>query len=181
MDVQRFQNDLAAITPGHQIRPLSVYGNVRNYRNGYIATYTAGLDRDCDIKLTSSYVATIGIGLPGMSYPNSYGGADPAFAPFTRFDGAGRLLGGFGPELLLTNRSHSTFHSLQTGVQKTSPRAGLGFQANYTFSKSLDDVSAILGGLNGSSGTLQQTPRKIPGMSGPKRGHRRLMLRMWSR
>jgi len=38
----------------------------------------------------------------------------------------------------------------------------LGFQANYTFSKSLDDVSAILGGLNGSSGTLQQTAPQDP-------------------
>ena len=164
MDVQRFENDLASLTPGHQIRPLTVFGNVRNFRNGYIASYTAGFDRDLgDLKLTASYVATIGVGLAGMSYPNSYGGADPAFAPFTRFDASGHILGGFGQEWLLTNRSHSTFHSLQAGVQKTSARAGLGFQASYTLSKSLDDVSAVLGGfLSGFSGTLQQTAPQDP-------------------
>jgi hypothetical protein len=173
MDVQRFQDDLAAATPGHEIRPLNVYGNDRNFRNGYIATYTAGFDRDFGlVKWNASYVATIGIGLAGMSYPNGYGGADPAFAPFTRFDASGRLLGGYGPEFLLTNRSHSSFHSLQTGVQKTSARAGLGFQASYTFSKSLDDVSAVLGGFfSGFSGTLQQTapqdPRNFRAEKGP--------------
>ncbi len=164
MDMQRFEDDLASVTPGHQVRPLNVFGNDRSFRNGYIATYTAGFDRDFgDIKWNTSYVATIGVGLAGMSYPNSYGGADPAFAPFTKFDAVGRVLGGYGPEFLLTNRSHSTFHSLQTGVQKTSTRAGLGFQASYTFSKSLDDVSAVLGGFfSGFSGTLQQTAPQDP-------------------
>ena len=163
-DVQRFQNDLAALTPGHQVRPLTVFGNALNFRNGYIASYTAGFDRDfSDIKLSASYVATIGVGLGALYYPNSYGGADPAFAPFTKFDDTGRVLGGYGPEFYLTNRGHSTFHSLQTSVQKTSPRLGLGFQANYTFSKSIDDVSSVLGGFFGSfSGTLQQSAPQNP-------------------
>jgi hypothetical protein len=165
MDVQRFEDDLAALTPGHQIRALTIYGNDKNFHNGYIATYTAGFDREFgEIKLNASYVATIGVGLAAMSLPNSYGGAEPAFAPYTRFDATGRVLGGFGPEFLLTNRSHSTFHSLQTGIQKTSARYGLGFQVSYTFSKSLDDVSSILGGgLNGiSSGTLQPSQPQDP-------------------
>jgi hypothetical protein len=164
LDVQRFENDLAAVTPGHQIRPLTVFGNDRNFRNGYIATYTAGFDQDLgDLKLNAAYVATVGIGLAGLFYPNSYGGAEPAFAPFTKFDASGHLLGGYGPEFIVTNRSHSTFHSLQTGLQKTSPRFGLGFQASYTLSKSLDDVSAVLGGFSGSfSGTLQQTVAQNP-------------------
>jgi len=159
MDVQRYQNDLAASAPGHQVRPLNIFANSRDYHNGYAATYTAGFDRDLGVvKWNASYVATAGVGLGGISFPNSYGGADPAFAPFTQFDASGRVTGGFGTEMLLTNRSHSTFHSLQTGVQHTSARAGLGFQVNYTFSKSLDDVSAVLGGFAGtSSGTLQQT------------------------
>jgi hypothetical protein len=152
------------VTPGHQIRPLTVFGNDRNFRNGYIATYTAGFDQDLgDLKLNAAYVATVGIGLAGLFYPNSYGGAEPAFAPFTKFDASGHLLGGYGPEFIVTNRSHSTFHSLQTGLQKTSPRFGLGFQASYTLSKSLDDVSAVLGGFSGSfSGTLQQTVAQNP-------------------
>jgi hypothetical protein len=172
MDVQRFEEDLAAVTPGRQIRPLTVYGNAENFRNGYTATYTAGLDRDFgDVKVNASYVATAGVGLAAMWNPNGYGGADPAFAPFTRFDAAGHVLGGFGPESVLTNRSHSTFHSLQTGVQKTPTRFGLGFQANYTLSKSLDDVSAVLGSLpGGSTGALQQTQPQNPSDTRAEKG-----------
>jgi len=164
LDVQRFEQDLAAATPGHQILPLTVFGNDRGFHNGSIATYTAGFDRDLgDLKWSASYVATVGEGLSGLSYPNGYGGADPAFAPFTNFDSAGRVVGGFGSEAILSNRSHSTFHSLQTSVQKTSARAGLGFQASYTVSKSLDDASAVIASLPGSSsGTVQQTAPQDP-------------------
>jgi hypothetical protein len=173
MDVLRFERDLAAATPGHQILPLTVFGNATDFHNGSIATYTAGFDGDLgDIKWSASYVATVGAGLSGLSYPNSYGGADPAFAPFTNFDAAGRVAGGYGSEFIVSNRSHSTFHSLQTSVQKTSPRAGLGFQASYTLSKSLDDSSTVIGGLPGSSsGTVQQTapqdPRNVRAEKGP--------------
>ncbi len=157
-DFQRFEQDLAALTPGHQVRALNLLGMVGNFRNGYAATYTAGFDHDFgQIKVNAAYVATIGVGLPGVSFPNGYGGASPGFAPYTEFNAAGQVAGGIGPEFLITNRSHSTFHSLQTGVQKTSARFGIGFQANYTFSKSLDDASSVIGQLNGpSNGTLQQ-------------------------
>ena len=40
--------------------------------------------------------------------------------------------------------SHSTYHSLQVSASKNSPRLGLGFQSSYTFSKSLDDTSAVV-------------------------------------
>jgi hypothetical protein len=163
VDVQRFENDLAASTPGHQIRPLSIFATDTNFRNGYIGSYTAGFDRDFgDIKWNAAYVATVGVGLPSMSFPNGYSGADHVFAPFTKFDAQGHVLGGFGPEYLVTNRSHSSFHSLQTGIQKTSARAGLGFQASYTLSKSLDDTSAVFGSLFGGSGILQQTVPQNP-------------------
>ena len=173
LDVLRFETDLAALTPGHQILPLSVFGNDRAFHNGYIGTHTAGFDRDLgDLKWSAAYVATVGVGLAGLSYPNSFGGADPSFAPFTNFDSAGHVVGGFGSEAIMTNRSHSTFHSLQTSVQKTSARAGLGFQASYTFSKSLDDSSAVIPTLPGSSsGTIQPTapqdPRDIRAEKGP--------------
>jgi len=173
MDIQRFEEDLAAATPGHQIRPLTLFGNEKTFHNGYIGTYTAGVDRDFgEIKWSASYVATAGVGLDALSYPNGYGGADPAYAIFTKFDAQGRVLGGVGNESLVTNRSHSTFHSLQTSVQKTSTRAGLGFQASYTFSKSLDDASTVLTGLPGSStATLQlaapQDPRNTRAEKAP--------------
>src|SRR6202035_4313777 len=64
-----------------------------------------------------------------------------------------------------------TFHSLQAGLQKTSARLGIGFQANYTFSKSLDDASAVFGQINGSTnGTVQQAAPQDPFDSRAEKG-----------
>src|SRR5262249_13808992 len=46
VDLQRFQNDLAAITPGNQVQLFNTASISRNFRNGYIATWTAGVDHD---------------------------------------------------------------------------------------------------------------------------------------
>jgi hypothetical protein len=163
-DVQRFEDDLAVVTPGHQIRALNVTGVAGNFRNGYIVSDNAGLEHDFgDIHASVSYVGTAGVALPGISFPNGYGGASPGFAPYSTFNPAGEVIGGFGPEQLITNRSHSTFHSLQATVSKVSARFGTGFQANYTFSKSIDDASSIVGQFNGpSNGTIQQSAPQNP-------------------
>jgi hypothetical protein len=163
MDVARFERDLAALSTDKQVRPVTAQGMARDFRNGYIGTYTAGVERNVgDVKVGVSYVGTVGIKLAEIGYPNGYAGADPAHAPYT----------GYGPIVMMTNRSHSTYHSLQSSVAKNSLRAGLGFQASYTFSKSLDDTSSVLGGfVSGSSGTVLQTspqnPRNLRGEKGP--------------
>ena len=41
VDLQRFQNDLAAVTPGKQVQLFNTAAISRDFRNGYIATYTA--------------------------------------------------------------------------------------------------------------------------------------------
>jgi hypothetical protein len=156
IDLQRFEEDLAAGSPGHQLHPLALFGIATNFRNGYVATYSAGFEHSFgDVKVSSDYVATMGVHLPAAILPNSYGGADPAFAPFTQFDAAGQVVGGIAQEMLLSSRSHSTFHSLQSSVSKTSGRYGLGFMANYTLSKSLDDTSSVLGPSVGGAGNVQ--------------------------
>ena len=171
IDLLRFEQDLAALTPGNQIHPLTVIGMSKDFRNGYIESYTAGIEQSIgEVTLSASYVGTAGVKLPGPYVPNGFGGADPGFAPYGRFDAAGNFLGGYGPEYLMTNVSHSTYHALQAGVQKTSSRAGLGFQANYTFSKSLDDTSSVLGGFFGSSGTVLQTFPQDPRNPGKDKG-----------
>ncbi|MEY2411814.1 MAG: hypothetical protein QOD84_420, partial [Acidobacteriaceae bacterium] len=163
MDLQRLENDLTALTPGHQFQLLTVIGIARDFRNGYIGSWTAGLDHDFhDVKLTASYVATAGIHLARVYYPNSYGGADPAFAPFTQFSSSGNPTGGLGPELVMSSGAHSSYHSLQTSVSKNSPRAGLGIQASYTYSKSIDDTSAVLSSLLGNGGVILQTTPQNP-------------------
>ena len=98
-----------------------------------------------DVVLNASYVATAGVKLANIISPNSYTGASPQFAPFTQFDSAGQVTGGYGHEYLMGTPSHSTYHALQVSASKNSPRLGLGFQTSYTFSKALDDTSAIRG------------------------------------
>ncbi len=163
LDVERFQADVAALTPGHETQLPSASGIAWNFRNGYIASYTAGFDHDFrDVKLSAAYIATIGVRLPSVYSPNSYTGADPAFAPYTQFDSTGHPTGGYGAESVITSESHSSYHALQTSVTKNSPRAGLGLQASYTYSKSIDDTSAVLGSLLGTAGVILQTLPQNP-------------------
>ncbi len=163
VDLVRYQNDLTALTPGHQVQLLSVAGIARNFRNGYIGSWTAGIDHDIrDFHFSVAYVATEGVHLAAGYSPNSYGGADPAFAPFTQFDEQGRAIGGLGPESIMTTSAHSSYNSLQASVTKNSPRAGLGLQASYTYGKSLDDTSTVLGGTFGASGVVLQTAPQNP-------------------
>jgi hypothetical protein len=164
MDVLRFEQNLAALSPGHQITPLTVTGMAGNFQNGYIGTWTAGLEQKLGgATLNAAYVGTAGIKLPVMDYPNAYPGADAAAAPRTQFDSSGAITGGYGPLILMTNRSHSIYHSLQVSAQKDLSASGLGFQASYAFSKSLDDTSAVVGGfVSGYSGAVVQTVAQNP-------------------
>src|SRR2546421_11859299 len=107
MDVQRFQNDLAALTPGNQVQLFTAISFDPHFRNGYIATDTLGIDQEIGfVKFSASYVATVGIHLASILSPNSYGGADPAFAPYTQFNPAGHAIGGFGPETVISSGPH---------------------------------------------------------------------------
>jgi len=169
-DYVRFQNDLNALAPGN-VQLLSIYGMAKNFGNGYVGSWTAGIDHDFyDFKFNASYVATAGVHLPRFYNPNSYGGACVGFAPFTQFDTECHATGGFGPETIMTDASHSTYHALQTGVTKNSARLGLGVQASYTYAKSLDDTSSVLGGLLGTSGTVLQTGPQDPWNPGAEKG-----------
>ena len=171
LDVPRFQTDLSALTPGHQAQPLLVYGTSPNLPNGYIESYTAGVEQTFkDVVIVASYVGTEGVKLPAMISPNSYTGASPQFARFTQFDSSGQVVGGYGPEYLMGTPSHSTYHALQASVSKNSPRLALGFQASYTLSKSLDDTSAIVFSFTGPNGTVLQNLPQDPWNPGADKG-----------
>jgi hypothetical protein len=172
LDLVRLAEDLAAETPGQPFRPYPTFGMAQNFRNGYIETTTAGLEHEFgDLKFSASYVGTAGVKLADMVNVNGYGGATAGFAPFTRFNATGQPVGGVGPISLMSTRSHSTFHSLQAGLSKTSSRAGLGFQANYTWSKALDDSSTPLPGFFGSgTNTILQTLPQDPRNPGAEKG-----------
>ncbi|PYV22764.1 MAG: hypothetical protein DMG24_15765, partial [Acidobacteria bacterium] len=171
LDLMRFQSDLTALSPGHEVQLLGATGISPDFRNGYIGTWTAGFEHAfADVKLSASYVATVGIHLSAMQVINGYAGASPEFAPFLQADSSGNAIRGYGPSYLTSTRSHSTYHALQSGVEKTSARLGLGFQASYTYSKSLDDTSAVLGGFFGSTGPVLQTLPQDPRHPGLEKG-----------
>jgi hypothetical protein len=164
MDVLRFEQGLAALSPSHQIIPLTMTGIAPNFQNGYIGTWTAAIERKiAGATLNAAYVGTAGVKLPVTDFPNGYNGAEPAFAPYTDFNSASAITGGYGLMMLMTNRSHSTYHGLQVSAQKDLTAFGLGFQASYTFSKSIDDTSAVFGGfISGYSGAVAQSYPQDP-------------------
>lgn len=121
--------------------------------------------------MDAGYVGTAGVQLPVTDFPNGFTGADPSFAPFSQFDASGRITGGYGPAMVITNRSHSSYHALQVSAQENLTASGLGFQASYTFSKSIDDTSAVLGGfISGQSGAVAQTAPQNPFDANADRG-----------
>ena len=157
-DINRFERGIAALNPGHQITPLNVNAISQDFRNAYLGTWTIALERQFSgLTANTAYVGTAGVSLPAINFPNGYSGATPGFAPYTEFDASGQPIGGFGTEMLMTNRSHSTYHSLQTSLQGSVPHGGPDIQASYTWSKSLDDVSTVIGGfVSGASGAVAQ-------------------------
>jgi hypothetical protein len=163
MDLARFERDMAALSPGHQVTPLVVAGIAGNFQNGYIGTWTAGVEQQFHgVTVNASYVGTAGDKLPVMDYPNGFAGAESGFAPYTQFDSAGSAVSGYGVVTLVTNRSHSSYHSLQVSAQNTLTSFGLGFQASYSFSKSIDDVSTVIG-----AGGAPQNPFDTNAEKGP--------------
>ena len=91
--------------------------------------------------------------LPEATYPNAYPGATPAFAKYTRFDNSGNIIGEFGVENVVAARAHSSYNALQTSLSGTVPHGGPGILASYTWSKSIDDISQVIGG-TGSTGAV---------------------------
>ena len=163
IDLARYQADLEAITPGHEVQLLVPGTIAREFRNGYIASYTAGFDQDLGpVKLTVAYVGAEGVHLASVLYPNSYPGASREFAPYTQFSSSGQTLGGFGPEAVMNNGAHSNYNALQSGATLNQSRIGLSFQASYTFSKSLDNDSAVTAGVAPNTGTILQALPQNP-------------------
>jgi len=154
MDVNRYQQDLATLAPSHQLSLLSLAGIDRHFGNGYLQTWTLGLERAFGgLTADVAYVGTSAFRLPRMSYPNAYPGADSEFARFTNFDSSGAVTGGFGFESVMTATSHSSYNALQTSLSGNVGHGGPSLQAGYTWGKSLDDVSGIVGG-TGSTGAV---------------------------
>jgi len=171
MDVNRYQEDLAALAPGHQLSLLNLSAIDRRFGDGFLQTWTVGLERTFGgLTADAAYVGTASFRLPRVSYPNAYPGAEQGFAHFTEFASTGAVTGGFGFESVVTDTAHSTYHALQTSLAGTVGRGGPSLQAGYTWGKSLDDVSGLQGG-TGSAGAVvvfsPQNPFETHAEKGP--------------
>ncbi len=164
MDTDRFIHEIAALSPDGQLRPMAAGGIADIFTTGYVPSVTASLEHTFgDVTVNAAYVATAGVRLPAISYPNGYSGAGPDYARYTSYDASGQAEGGYGLMSVMSNHSHSSYHSFQLSAAKQSARLGLSFQASYGYSKSLDDTSGVLGGfITASSGALSQTSAQDP-------------------
>jgi hypothetical protein len=160
MDVNRYEQDVAALTPNGVVSALNLSGIDRSFTNGTLYTWTLGLERKLgNLTAGASYVGTASEKLPRTSFPNAYPGAEPAFAPYTTFDSSGNVTGGFGVENIITATAHSTYHALQTSLSGTMGHGGPGLQASYTWGKSIDDTSQVLGGTGSTGAVLVPYPQ----------------------
>jgi hypothetical protein len=168
--VNRYQNDLAALAPGHQLSLLNLSAIDRRFGDGFLQTWTLGLERSfLGLTADAGYIGTASFRLPRSSYPNGYPGAEPGFAPYTVFDSTGAEAGGFGFESVITDTAHSSYNALQTSLSGTVKHGGPGLQAGYTWSKSLDDVSAVIGG-TGATGAVALPLPQDPFNTHPEKG-----------
>ena len=153
-DITRFEQGIAELSGSDVISPLTVSTISPSFGNSYMANWSAAVEHSFSgLNASAAYVGTAGISLPAINFPNAFPGATPEFAPYTLFNAARQPVGGFGSQLLMTNRSHSTYHALQTSLQGTIPGGGPQIQASFTWSKSIDDDSTVIGGfVSGSTG-----------------------------
>lgn len=156
MDLNRYEQDLAALTPSGAVAPLALSSIYPKFGNAWLYLWTLGVERKIgDLVADAAYVGSAGSHLPRESFPNAYPGAGPVEAPYTTFDSNGNILGGFGFEQVITDTSHSTYHALQTSLQGTIAHGGPGIQAGYSWSKSIDDTSSVTGGfISGGTGAV---------------------------
>jgi len=165
IDINRFEEDLAALLPGDQVQPLQLEGQDQSYHDGYLATYMFGIQQQWGaFNVSASYLGLTGIGIGGNEYPNNFQGASPGFAPFSLFNSAGQFIGGFGPENLIANTVHSSYDGGEFLIRKVPSKWRLGFNATFTYSRSIDNAAG--GGSNGI-GSAPQDPQNLKLERGP--------------
>ncbi|MBB5326728.1 hypothetical protein [Tunturiibacter gelidoferens] len=171
VDIDRLEQGIADASEG-ETTPLNVGAISRNFGNAGLGTWSLGLEQSIgQVTLSATYVGTTAYKLPRVAFPNAYPGATAQFAPYTKFNAAGQAVGGFGTEGEMTATSHSSYNALQVSGQGQTPHGGPAFQANYTWSKSIDDASSV-GGTSATStvGAIAQAAPQNPFDTHPERG-----------
>ena len=170
MDVDRYEKDVADLSNSGVVSDLNLSGVARDFTNAHLYTWTAGFEKRLGaLTADATYVGTTANHLPRTSFPNAYPYASPGFAPDTQFNASGAVIGGLGVENEITATAHSSYHALQTSLSGTVPHGGPGIQASYTWGKSLDDTSQVIGG-TGATGAVVQGFSQNPYDTHPEKG-----------
>jgi len=121
------------------VSALSPNGVQRDLRNSYLQHFSFGIQRQLrrDTVVEVAYVGSKGTKLMRTRNLNQ---AFPGAGPLT----ARRPFPAFGNVNYRESSANSNYHSLQVRVEKRFT-GGLSFVSAYTFSKSIDDASAVLG------------------------------------
>lgn len=171
MDVDRYEKDLANVTSSGAVSSLNLSGIDAKFGNGTLYTWTLGLERKmANLTADLGYVGTLAQKLPRISFPNAYPGATPEFAPYTQFNSAGDVTGGFGVMNVMTNDVHSNYNALQASLFGTVGHGGPGIQTSYTWGKSIDTTSMVLSGTGSTGATTSgasQDPFNLRAEKGP--------------
>ena len=171
MDVDRYEKDLANVTSSGAVSSLNLSGIDAKFGNSALYTWTLGLERKiANLTADLGYVGTVAQKLPRISFPNAYPGATPGFAPYTQFNSAGDVTGGFGVMNVMTNDVHSNYNALQASLSGTVAHGGPGIQASYTWGKSIDTTSVVLSGTGSTGATssgVSQDPFNLRAEKGP--------------
>jgi len=171
MDVDRYERDLASVTSSGAVSSLNLSGIDAKFGNGALYTWTLGLERKiANLTADLGYVGTVAQKLPRISFPNAYPGATSEFAPYTQFNSAGDVTGGFGVMNVMTNDVHSNYNALQASLFGSVGHSGPGIQASYTWGKSIDTTSVVLSGTGSTGATTSgasQDPFNLRAEKGP--------------
>jgi Carboxypeptidase regulatory-like domain/TonB dependent receptor len=125
--------------------------------NGYTVAGNVTLEQQLpwNVAVQASYVANNGVDLYNSVYPNSFGGAESQYTPYSN------ITPGLGELQLFYNGGHSTYNGLQLQARKISPTHGLQFQANYTWAKDMTNADAVWSSGGASGGISQNNPQCI--------------------
>jgi hypothetical protein len=140
-NVLTIQNGLAAQPGGKPI--LNTYAVDPNYRVGYAQTWNTNIQTDLprSLVLDVGYLGTKGTRLDIQTLPNRAAPGSPLTAEERRQIGNAT---GFTYE---ASEGDSIYHALQVRLSRRM-RRGLGFNALYTFGKSIDNSSTFGGAGN---------------------------------
>jgi hypothetical protein len=158
--------------------PLGTFGTfASNFRPSYMETYNLTVEHEITRNLVAraSYIGNLG---RHLSYTDDLNYARYAPGASTANIQQRRPHQNFGSILTTYSDSTSSYHGLQLSVERRVA-AGFSFEVNYTFSKSIDEVSADTTPQNASQ-TVPMNRRLNRGVSDFDLAHRLVASHVWA-